>query len=300
MASLEKLSQDILNLIDESVARFNGTLPALQDKIFADLQRLVKDMELRGNRLANTAANIRAIGTLKSRIERIILNPDYLGRVGDFAKSFVAVSRLQNEYFSKLSNQFGTNDLLSAIRDQSINLTVTNLTESGITSDLTEAIQDLLQRNITGGGKYSDLLDQLRNFITTNETGIGALERYGRQITTDSLNQFSAQYTQAVTEDLGLDWFMYVGSNIETTREFCLLLTKKKYIHRSELPDIVRGIIDGKQIAINPKTKVWSGGIAGTTVSNFQVNRGGYGCGHQLLPIAAQLVPEYIRMRIAA
>ncbi len=165
------------------------------------------------------------------------------------------------------------------------------MTESGISANVTQGIQNILKANITGGGSYNQLLDQMRNFILTNESGTGALERYTKQITTDSLNQFSAQYSQAITEDLGMNWFMYVGSNKETTREFCRLLTKKKYIHRSEISSIIMGIIDGNQVAINPKTKVWYGGVPGTNESNFQILRGGYGCDHQMLPVNTNVVP---------
>jgi hypothetical protein len=88
---------------------------------------------------------------------------------------------------------------------------------------------------------------------------------------------------------------MYVGSNLETTRDFCDHLTEKKYIHESELPDIVAGKIDGYQCPLNPKTKLWAGAIAGTTVDNFIVYRGGWNCGHQLMPVNEAAVPENIR-----
>lgn len=298
MPNLNKIVDELLQTIGDATSGFNNSIDPIQRDIYNDVELLVKDLDLNGDKLANTVKNVKAIGALKNKIEKIILNKDYIGNVKDYVAAFDSVSKLQNNYFSELSNQTGPTKLLDVVKQQSIEQAVNSLTESGISANVTQGIQDILKRNITGGSSYTDLLKQMRNFILTNETGTGALERYTKQITTDSLNQFSAQYSQVLTNDLGLDeWYMYVGSNKDTTREFCERLTKKKYIHRSELADIVNGIIDGVQVPINPKTKTWYGGVPGTNVNNIQVVRGGYGCDHQLLPVNAAVVPQYLRAK---
>jgi hypothetical protein len=75
-------------------------------------------------------------------------------------------------------------------------------------------------------------LEQLRNHLITNDTGEGSLERYSKTITTDAINQYSAQYHDALAQDLNFNWGRYVGSNIETTREFCDRLTAKEWVHQ--------------------------------------------------------------------
>jgi hypothetical protein len=297
MPNLNKIVEDLLKTIGGATDGFNASIDPIQRSIYNDIEMLVKDLDLNGNKLANTVKNIRAIGALKKKIERVILNKDYVDSVKEYVKAFKEVSKLQDSYFNELSNEAGPTKLLDAIREQSIGQAVESLTESGISANVTKGIQDILKRNITSGGSYTDLLSQMRNFILTNESGTGALERYTKQITTDSLNQFSAQYSQTLTADLNFEWFMYVGSNKATTREFCDLLTKKKYVHISELPDIINGIIDGKKVPINPKTKLWHGAVAGTNTSNFQINRGGHGCDHQFLAVSSEVVPKTIRAK---
>jgi hypothetical protein len=298
VSTSEKLIQELLNKIDASVNSFNDAVPDIQKKIFSKLQLLLKDLEVASGSLKNSITNIKAIGKLKSEIENIILNKDYVNQVADFAKAFNAVSALQNQYFSFLTSDFSPSKVLAAIKTDAIDATVTSLTEAGINANVTEGIQDILRSSITSGGKYVDLVEQMRNFILTNETGLGSLERYTRQITTDSLNQYSAQYSSTITQDLGLEWYMYTGSNLKTTRPFCKFLSEKKYIHQSELPEIIRGHIDEHDIYINPKTKVWAGGIPGTNESNFNIYRGGYNCGHQLIPVSKAMVPENIKAAI--
>lgn len=108
---------------------------------------------------------------------------------------------------------------------------------------------------------------------------------------------FTGQNNKLLTDDLDTEWFMYTGSNIETTREFCQHLSEKKYIHRSEIPTILTGKIDDHQCAIYDKTGLPYGMIEGTTPENFQVNCGGWNCRHQLVPVADAVVPADVRRR---
>ncbi|MGM9818733.1 MAG: hypothetical protein ACI30B_07120 [Paludibacteraceae bacterium] len=108
---------------------------------------------------------------------------------------------------------------------------------------------------------------------------------------------FTGQNNKLLTDDLDTEWFMYTGSNIETTREFCQHLTEKKYIHRSEIPTILTGKIDDHQCAIYEKTGLPYGMIDGTTPENFQVNCGGWNCRHQLVPVADAVVPADVRAK---
>jgi hypothetical protein len=100
-----------------------------------------------------------------------------------------------------------------------------------------------------------------------------------------------------IAEKLNSQWFEYIGSNLTTTREFCLFLTKKRYIHKSEIPLILTGMIDRHQCEIDKKTGLPKRLKAGTTPENFIVNRGGSGCGHELIPVNALAIPLSIRAK---
>lgn len=290
-SKLDNIQKEIHEAITKAVDKFNNSIPGIQDSIYSDMESVVKDLDLNGNSIANSVKNIKTIGALKNKINKLVLNPEYKEAIREYAKAFTAVDKLNRAYFTELVGENGRESVLKAIKESSVQSAVQNLTESGITSNVTEEIQNILKTNITGGGSYNNLLKQLRDGILTNDKGIGYLERYTKQITTDSLNQFSRQYTQTVTADLGLKWFIFTGSLLETSRDWCEAMKKKKYVHILELDTICTGLIDGKQVPINPKTDVWYGGIMGTNEFNVQTNCGGYGCGHQLSPISEALVP---------
>ena len=150
------------------------------------------------------------------------------------------------------------------------------------------------------GGSRADFVEQVREFMLNTDAGDGKLVRYTKQIVTDSLNQFSANYNATLTDDLGLVWYKYDGSLKDTSRPFCdaLIAAKKScmpYIHVSQLEEIVSGNICGEQVPIYDKTGLPQGMIAGTNASNFRVNRGGYNCNHQLYPVSAAVVPKELR-----
>ncbi|HRW22111.1 MAG TPA: hypothetical protein P5509_09065, partial [Bacteroidales bacterium] len=165
---------------------------------------------------------------------------------------------------------------------------------SGINANVTDALENIIRQNITSSGSYSDFQNQLRDYILTNEKGLGSLERYTKQITTDSISQYSRQYMSAMSEGLNNEWYMYVGSEKTTTREFCHFLVKKKYVHKSELAEILRGNIDGHQCSIYAKTKLPNGMIDGTNEQSILVYAGGYNCEHQFYPILESAVPKNI------
>lgn len=301
MATKEQLIKRITELMDEAVEGFNKNLPAHQRRMMEEIELLLKKLDLHGNNIKQTAGNLRTIAAIKSKLDQIISSPEYKQDVSQYLKAFNEVTKLQNEYFGKLSRQFKPTPLLKEIRTQSMDAAYESLMGAGINSRVSEPIMAMMRQNASNGGSYTGLVQQLRDYVTQNETGAGALQRYAKQITTDALNQYSAQYLDAVTNDLGLEWFMYTGALIETSRPFCKALIAKKYVHKSELPAIIKGDFkefEEEEGVINPKTDLPEGMVPGTNVANFKVYRGGYNCNHQLVPVDEIAVPYNVRISL--
>lgn len=299
----QEIIKKLIDTLDKAVLDFNESIPGIQKDIAAEVERFVKDLETTGDTIKASVANMRRIAAFKDRIYTIIKRSGYDEKVKEFVKAFNEVAVIQNQYFTKLSADFKPTKLLDEIKKQSINSTIESLTEAGLNANLVNPINDILLKNITTGGSYGELTQQLRDFIVTDKTGDGALERYTKQITTDSLNQYAAQYSGAVSNDLGLNWFVYDGSIIQTSRPFCEACVKKKYIHRSEFPKLIDGDFpefkaEGGEIY--DKTGLPSGMIAGTNSSNLTVYRGGWNCGHQMIPVSDIMVPESVKAKLRA
>jgi hypothetical protein len=68
----------------------------------------------------------------------------------------------------------------------------------------------------------------------------------------------------------------------------------------NEIPTLLRGEIDGHQCEINKKTGLPKGMNENTTADNFIVFRGGYNCGHQLIPVNEAVIPKELKDKIKA
>lgn len=288
----DKIISQLLDTIEGSISDFNKSMPGIQDQVLDSILELTRDLTIPAKTIEQQASNLRVLGKIKSKVSDLVLNESYLENVRSFVKTFDTVAGLQNKYFNTIAEEFSPSSLLKQIKTSYVDITIENLTESGVDVVSTN-IREMLLRNVTSGGSYSSMLKEVQNYLTGEN---GALLKHARQITTDSINQYSASYTKAVTDDLGMKWSRFVGSNIKTTRDFCLALTAKDFYHEAELPEILKGHIGDRNVPLNPKTGLWYGAIDGTTIRNFQVNRGGWQCGHQSYPVPEAAVPKSIRI----
>jgi hypothetical protein len=300
---------DILKLIQKSVNKFNRNIPAAQRSMFDAVNEEIGRLELYSDgKVRTTAKNLSILTSIKNKMLRVLVTPEYRESVKQFAKSFNEVTTLQNEYWKQQESAFKPRRVLKALRSQSVSDTVNKLMESGIGVNVGDRVTDILRTSITTGGSYKKLTEQLRDGLLNTEQK-GYLDRYAKSVTIDSLNQYSAQYNNIVSSDLGYVWFKYDNTLIETSRPFCIAMRSKEneYFHISEVPRIIKA--EGlyyddngvqKKVRINPKTNLPDGFIANTTVETFFVNRGGHSCGHSIRPVNVRQVPKDVVDRVTA
>jgi len=294
--SIEK----ILKTIDDSIVKFQGSIPGIQKLVMDELQPVLKEIKIKDGRILNSVENLKLIGSIKNKLERIIINAEYKKSVKSFVDTFKEISTLQQGYFSQFANNYKPAEVLPYIQQLAVESTINGLLGQGMSASIIDPIQKIINQNITTGGKYAGFQEQLRDHILSNESGDGSLVRYTKQITTDSINQFNAQYHKAIAVDLQFNWCRYVGSNITTSREFCIYLTKKQWIHRSEFAEVLKGNIDDHKCRLSNTTGLPYGMIPGTNVDNLNVLRGGYTCGHQAFWVPDSSVPAALLAKFAS
>jgi hypothetical protein len=242
--------------------------------------------------------NIRAIGGINRKLERIIFDEGYRDQVKEFIKVYSEIAQAQNQYFKAVEDKFKPSKVLQAIREVSVNSTLDGLTEAGLTANVIDPIKSILQKSITTGGSYKQLSETLRVNLTDDSTGDGMMTRYLKTYTTTSAAQYSRNYSQTVAEGLQFNWYRYIGSNIETTRCFCRAMTEKEYFHKSEIPALLKGKFpefEALECGLNRKTDLPEGMINGTNVSNFMTYAGGWNCQHSIFPVPDSAVPKELR-----
>lgn len=273
------------------------------------------ELDSNGN-LKATIANLNKIAVINRRLVGIIVSDEYLSDLKKYLTTFRDVTNLQNQYWKNQVENFKPRSILKEIRNQAVADTVNKLTEAGIGVNIADGITNILKTNITTGGSYKQLEQQLRDNLMNNRTGEGAIEKYTKQITTDSLNQYSANYTQIVSSDLGAEWFQFQGTEIKTSRPICQAMHDAgMYFHISQVPNLLKGkdangvtleytdVVTGenKKVGIYAKTGLPNGMIQGTNPENYFVRRNGYQCMHQFRPVLREsTVPLKFREMVYA
>lgn len=288
----------LIKLIDDAIINFNSGLPASQNKLYQELNLLIKDLEIENGKLKNSVANIRMLGKLKNKINEVIVNDKYKKEVANYISQFNAVTTWHDKYFSTLVEKYKTPKVLEAIKVETIDATVTAMTESGIDTNVGEGIRSILRTAITSGGSYASLTENLRDYIKGTPETDGILQRYLKTIATDSINTYSATYNDTVSMDLGLNWFRFTGSLLETSRPCCVEMEKYEYFHRKQIPDILNGKIYTDTVPLYSKTKLPEGFKANTTVANYPQLRNGWNCGHQIIWVSDGQVPDSIKIKV--
>ena len=288
----------ILDEIDNTINGFLDGLPESQKIIYDKVLALSKQLDVDGaGKVKNNIANIRILQNINTIIHDVIMTDDYRKKIKEFTDSYNKLSQLQNKYLSTVFTNFKPNTTLAEITQASIDITTDQLGDSGLSNDLANEIKAVLQTNITSGATYSDLTEQLRTAIIGNDQVDGALLKYAKTYTVDSINQFNATYNRQVTADFKAKWFRYTGSNKTTTRPFCEHLTSKDsgYFHIDEVPGFLDGIVGDETVPLYDKTGLPEGMKDGTTEDTFFTLRGGWNCNHQIFPVSKISVPQSLR-----
>ena len=282
-----KAVEETINLFTE---RFNKNVATRQKDMWASIYKTIKNLETddTGNILA-TNKNLKTLRTLKGEIASKIITKQYKKDLSRFLGSFDELKDITDTYYKTIaSGTLNANkNVFNAVKSLSIDATKNSLLEAGINNEIIAPVESILSQSITSGASITDMEASLRQEILGNSQVLGKLERYSRQITTDSLNQFNANYNKTVSNDLGLNFYYYAGAVKTTSRSYCLdRVSKGRYFHKKEV----------EQSA----SESWKGKIPGTNGSTIFVYRGGYNCGHQWLAVDELLVPKGVVQRAKA
>lgn len=296
----------ILSTVDTSINGFMGKVPAVEKAMYEEILKLTKELKIdsRG-RIRNTIDNYKILSELRTRLERVVFTSEYKKASKKLIKSFDDINKVTNDYFATFATSptATTQDILKILRQESVNRTALYLGESGVNINVISKVQEILQTNITSGGSYAQMQSDMKAFIQGDADNLGAFNKYANTFVVDGVNTYARTYQTLLTEDLNIEWYMYVGSLLETSRPWCKHMVDKKYIHKSELDTVLYDSVDGVEICsaeipCNSKTKLPAGMKKDTTPQNLLVSAGGWNCGHKFIGVDSAVVPQHIKDKI--
>jgi hypothetical protein len=305
MATQAEIIEQLTEVIEMRVSQWGERMPELQRQSYDVVLNLTADLDTDADgKIKPTTKNIKIISKIKDELNRVIFDKRYQDDLDLLLEDYNEITKLQNQYFTFSVGRFKVPSVMEQISNLARESVIDQLGQDAIGVNFVDPVRDILVKNVTTGGSRAEFIEQVREYILDTDAGEGKLAKYTKQIVTDSLNQYSANYSAVLTDDLGLEWYQYSGSLKDTSRPICDALIEAKkgcmpFIHRSQFQEIVDGYVCGERVPIYDKTGLPQGMIPGTNAANFRINRGGYTCNHQLYPVSAAIVPKKLRDKFA-
>lgn len=276
---LQARVDDINEAIDKAIIDFHGALPLAQKRLIAELKRALKDLKLTSlGMVSNTAQNIMLVRKITDQLKGGLVTKEYIKALDNYLAAFNPVRQLNNKYFDVLNVNFVPNKArYTLISEQIIESTKETLDRGGVWGVVMKDINDLLRVNVGSGASYDEFIQTLTTQIGGTPQTLGYVEKYAKQIVTDSIMQYNRQMQSTISTDLGLEWYYYQGSLIKDSRPFCKERAGK-YYHQKEVESWAN--------------KSWQGKFSGTDETTIFTYAGGYNCRHSIIPVSRAIVPK--------
>lgn len=266
-----------------------------QPKLFARLSRLLADIETVNGGIAQTPANFTRIDTIINEMRQFLTQGEYVEIVTKFANEFTVQQATTAAYFGEV---LGLDAIVTPFAAQLYQANKAFAIE-GVLSN--SALDDLLLRDVRkvlidsvgSNARYTNTLDTLRTMVEGNADKEGQLLRYSRQIVSDTFATTDRAYTEIIANDLGLQWYRWLGGLKKTSRCLCVNLNQR-FLHRGEVEQIGMGnltVIEGLS-SCSTKSGLWAGAMPNTNSETIFTVAGGFVCQHSILPLSTFAVPR--------
>jgi hypothetical protein len=261
---------DLEERISDAISKYEKATDKATVRVLEEVQELLGDLKKQGQLFARTKENLQIINKLNSRIQAIIADSGFYGGLSELLGEYNQSSTLINAYFGLNFKDFNpANATYKQLTNFYIEKTANEIADV-LNGDLVADVKKILRDSVENGVNSTRTKALLKEYLADNKK----LVKYTKTIASDSLNQYAANYTLGIAEDLDLEHYYYKGTKIKTTRSFCNVRAGK-YFTKKEIQDWGSLKWDGK----NPAT----------TKDNIFTLRGGYSCRHIFIPVSEEV-----------
>lgn len=228
---VRQFSQSTEKKIVGYIAALDQDAVALQRRLLEQLLRdFVPQLETLKGVLVFNNSNLLRLAQLDRLLDdfgRSFLTP----RVRDFGAELLVLATDSGAYFEAIglatSRTAAIAESVTLIRTAIGLDTAGNLLPNGYLSRVAQAsevratIRDYVTRSLAGKTPLRQYTKGLSDIVKGGSEKDGALQGYLRQYAYDTYNQTQEAANRLIADELGLTYFIYEGSVIDTTRDFC-------------------------------------------------------------------------------
>lgn len=275
----DQLSSKVDTIVTKFETAFGKQVDKTQAALFEQMQLLLKRLDLNADgTIIQNQANRKILAKASSYFDKAFNQSGYYEALGQSVNTIESLTGVNSAYFATIVDTFTVDaQYISNLQKQTVKQIQGLLANEGLEYQMKGPLLDILNQNVNTGAAYSDLLSQMRGFTLGTDQLQGQLQRYSRQITTDTLFNYNRALQEAISQKAGLEWYNYVGGKDKDSRDFCLARAGKYF---------------KKDIIESWASIEWDGKRRGTTSSTIFIYCGGHNCRHQLIPVSEAVVPK--------
>ena len=298
MASFDELVARKIKLLETVPETIITAAEKAQRDAWRKLSPLLAEMDVdaTGN-IRQTEDNIRRIGLITEELNKVLAGGEYKDAVQSFLSSIDEGVQLTDDIAKKIDSNFQPDNVQKQLLAISKQNAINAFFGSGLRDNVTVPFLEQLTANVAARAPLNQAVKALQGVIEGTETTDGRLLANVRTTANTAQAIADRSYSAAVNEELGIEYFQYLGGEIPTTRPFCEH-REGAIFHRKEIEAWGNG---ENSAGINDISNgTWAGRIDGTDSRSIFTFVGGWNCRHFLVPVIKQKVPATVQARAKA
>lgn len=271
--SFNQIILDGDHIFDNSETQLQRSVKNAEEIIYDELIKLLNSVDVSAGRLQTNTKAENFLMSMDKKIYDALKKADYDKSVLKYTQNFNVLTSNIQDLHSKFNKVNITDEQINPFLKIEVNNTIDKLTGSGMAKDFINPIRESLYRNIMLGAEVTAVEKTLKEFVVSSAKSDSKLMRYVKQVSRDAIQQFDGTIQANIANELGFNAKRYVGSLIQDSRKQCVRWVEDEIL-------MVKDLADEIQWAFNNG----SGMNPATTVTTFDIFRGGYNCRHRSIP----------------
>ena len=298
MASFDELVKQKIKLLETVPENIATAAEKAQRDAWKRIAPMLAEMDVDTNgNIAQTEDNIRRIGLITDELNKVLAGGEYKAAVQSFLGSIDEGVQLTDDIAKKIDNNFKPDNVQKQLLAISKQNAINAFFGSGLRENVTQPFLEQLTANVAARAPLREAVKALQGVIEGTETNDGRLLANVRTTANTAQAIADRSYAAAVNDELGIEYFQYLGGEIPTTRLFCQH-REGEIFHRKEIEAWGSG---ENSAGINDiRNGTWDGRIDGTDSRSIFTFVGGWNCRHYLVPVIKQKVPATVQARAKA
>jgi hypothetical protein len=199
-------------------------------------------------------------------------------KITDYSKDYYAGMGYSNELLESIDQGMGYISQSIGITDKGNIIKGSYLDSLSQNAEVRKELKEYVINSVASGKGYNDYLKGFKELVVGNQQTAGALQKYYSQFAYDSFNQVDASVNKHYADELQLEYFIYAGGIIDTTRPFCRKRAGKVF-----------SVEETKKWKCDPDLIGKPKGVKCDDGYNALIERGRYRCRHSIRYISEEM-----------